>query len=258
MTDNMRLPATPSMRLDGKRALVTGASSGIGFAAAAALAEAGAEVVMVARSEARLHRACETICAAGFAARHSVLDITDTVASADFVAGQEPFDVLINAAGFAQHSAATETAAEDFDAVYAVNVRGAYFISTAVARALMARGRAGSIIHISSQMAHVGGVDRAVYCSSKHAVEGFVKAMAIEWGPHGIRINTVCPTFVRTPLTEPTFSQPDRVKWIEGKIKLGRVAEVEDMMGPVRFLASDAAAMITGTSLLVDGGWTVD
>ena len=105
-------------------------------------------------------------------------------------------------------------------------------------------------------MGHVGGIDRAVYCASKHAVEGMTKAMAIEWGPERIRVNTLCPTFIRTPLTVATFADPDKRAWIESKIKLPRVAEVEDIMGAVVFLASDASAMVTGTSLLVDGGWT--
>ena len=113
-------------------------------------------------------------------------------------------------------------------------------------------------MNISSQMAHVGGIDRAVYCASKHAVEGMVKAMAIEWGKANIRINTICPTFVRTPLTEPTFQNPDRLAWIMDKIKLPRVGEVQDLMGAAVFLASDASAMITGTALKVDGGWTAE
>ena len=127
-----------------------------------------------------------------------------------------------------------------------------------MAKGLIAAGRPGSIINISSQMGHVGGVDRAVYCATKHAVEGFTKAMAIEWGPHGIRVNTICPTFIRTPLTEGTFADPDRRRWLEEKIKLGRVGRVEDIMGAVAFLASDASALVTGTALLVDGGWTAD
>jgi NAD(P)-dependent dehydrogenase (short-subunit alcohol dehydrogenase family) len=151
-----------------------------------------------------------------------------------------------------------DTNPADFDAVMNINMRGAYFAAQAVAKSMIADGRAGSIITISSQMAVVGGVDRAVYCGSKHAVEGFTKAMAIEFGPHRIRVNTICPTFIRTPLTEQTFSRPERVRWIEEKIKLGRVGEVEDIMGGVTFLASDAAALITGTALLIDGGWTAD
>jgi NAD(P)-dependent dehydrogenase (short-subunit alcohol dehydrogenase family) len=151
---------------------------------------------------------------------------------------------------------AIDTPAEDYDAIMGANVRGAYFISRNVAKGLIEAGRPGSIINISSQMGHVGGIERAVYSASKHAVEGFTKSMAIEWGPHGVRINTLCPTFIRTPLTEATFQRPERLAWIKDKIKLERVGEVEDIMGPTVFLASDASALITGTHLLVDGGWT--
>ena len=144
----------------------------------------------------------------------------------------------------------------DFDAVFAVNVRGAYFLTRSVARGLIAAGRPGSLINISSQMGHVGGIDRAVYAASKHAVEGFTKSMAIEWGPSGIRVNTICPTFIRTPLTEQTFADPKRVAWMADKIKLGRVGLVEDIMGAAVYLASDASALVTGSALMVDGGWT--
>jgi len=123
---------------------------------------------------------------------------------------------------------------------------------------LIGSKKSGSLINISSQMGHVGGIDRAVYSASKHAVEGFTKAMAIEWGPHQIRVNTICPTFVRTALTKSTFDNVERKRWIEEKIKLGRICEVEDIMGAVVFLASEASAMITGTALMVDGGWTAD
>ena len=140
--------------------------------------------------------------------------------------------------------------------MFAVNVRGAYFLTRSVARGLIAAGRPGSLINISSQMGHVGGIDRSVYAASKHAVEGFTKSMAIEWGPSGIRVNTICPTFIRTPLTEQTFADPKRVEWIADKIKLGRVGLVEDIMGAAVYLASDASALVTGSALMVDGGWT--
>jgi len=107
-------------------------------------------------------------------------------------------------------------------------------------------------------MAHVGGIDRAVYCATKHAVEGFTKSMAIEWGQHGIRVNTICPTFIKTPLVEQTLQDPERLAWIEEKIKLNRLGEIEDIMGAAVFLASDASALVTGTSLRVDGGWTAE
>src|SRR5690606_28718808 len=166
------------------------------------------------------------------------------------------FEILVNSAGLARHGPALETTPADFDAVASVNLRGAYFLTRAVAKRLIEAGRSGSLINISSQMAHVGGIDRAVYSATKHAIEGFTKSMAIEWGRFGIRVNTICPTFIRTPLAEQTFSNPERVRWIEEKIKLGRIGELEDIMGPVIFLASDASAMITGTALMVDGGWT--
>jgi NAD(P)-dependent dehydrogenase (short-subunit alcohol dehydrogenase family) len=139
-----------------------------------------------------------------------------------------------------------------------VNVRAAYFLTRNVAKGLIAAAKGGSLINLSSQMGHVGGVDRSVYCATKHALEGMTKAMAIEWGPNGIRVNTLCPTFIRTPLAEQTLAIPERRAWIENMIKLGRVGEIEDLMGPVVFLASDASALMTGTSLLIDGGWTAD
>ncbi len=254
----MTLPKTPSFRLDGKRALVAGASSGIGLGCAVALAEAGAEVMLAARNEDRLFAVLADMTATGMTARAVAMDVSDIAATEATVAKEGPFDILVNSAGLAIHSPAIETTEADFDAVANLNIKGAYFLTRAVAKGLIAAGKPGSLINISSQMAHVGGIDRAVYCATKHAVEGFTKAMAIEWGPHRIRVNTLCPTFIRTPLTEPTFSNPDRVKWLMEKIKLGRVGEVTDLMGPVVYLASDASAMMTGTNLLIDGGWTAD
>ena len=252
----MTLPRTSSFRLDGRRALVTGASSGIGRACAVALGEAGAEVTLAARGQAALEETAAEMRAAGMAAETLALNVTDLAAVEAAVAEAGPFDVLVNSAGLARHAPALETTAEDFDAVTAINLRGAFFLARAVARGLAEAGRLGSIVQVSSQMGHVGGPDRAVYCATKHAVEGMTKAMAIEWGPKGIRVNTLCPTFVRTPLTEATFADPERRAWIEEKIALGRVGQVEDLMGAVVFLASDASALVTGTALLVDGGWT--
>jgi len=252
----MKLPVTPSLRLDGRRALVTGASSGIGFGCAAALAEAGAHVVLSARTESTLNDAVSTLTDAGYSAEALVMDISDTDAISNAMKSQAAFDVLVNSAGMAAHSPALETTPEDYQSVMDTNVRGAYFVSVGAAHGMVEQGRGGSVIHISSQMGHVGGVDRAVYCASKHALEGMIKAMAIEWGPHNIRINTICPTFIKTPLTEVTFNNPERVSWIKSKIKLDRIGEVEDIMGAVLYLASDASALITGTSLKIDGGWT--
>ena len=254
----MSLPQTPSFRLDGKRALVAGASSGIGLGAAVALAEAGAEVTLVARRLAPIHALAQALTDKGLKASALPLDITDVAGTEKAVADHGPFDILVNSAGLARHTPALATTLADYDAAMDLNLRAAYFLTRAVAAGLIAAGKPGSLMNISSQMGHVGGPDRAVYCATKHALEGMTKAMAIEWGRQGIRVNTICPTFIRTPLAEQTLAIPERRAWIESMIKLGRVGEIEDVMGPVVFLASDAAGLITGTSLLVDGGWTAD
>jgi 2-deoxy-D-gluconate 3-dehydrogenase len=252
----MTLPRTPSLDLTGKRALVTGASSGIGLGCAVALAEAGAHVVCAARRADVLQASVDEMAAQGWSVAALTLDQSDV--DAVEAAFDAPFDIVLNSAGLARHSAAVDTTPEDFDAVMGINLRGAYFLSSCAARVLIQAGRPGSIIHISSQMGHVGGPERAVYCASKHGLEGMVKAMAVEWGKAGIRINTICPTFIRTPLTQPTFEDPDKRAWVMDKIKLPRVGEVEDIMGAALYLASDASAMVTGTSMLIDGGWTAD
>jgi len=254
----MELPVTPSFRLDGRRAIVTGASSGIGLGAAAALAQAGAEVVLVARKAAELEAVAEAIRAAGGKAEARACDITDLAATAAMVAEAGPFDVMVNSAGLARHAPALNTTPEDYDAAMNLNLKAAYFLTREVARGMIAAGIRGSLINVSSQMGHVGGPDRAVYCANKHALEGMTKAMALEWAPQGVRVNTLCPTFIRTPLGEQTLAIPERKAWILSKIKLGRVGEIEDLMGPVVFLASDASAMVTGTHLIVDGGWTAE
>jgi NAD(P)-dependent dehydrogenase (short-subunit alcohol dehydrogenase family) len=250
----MILPSTPSFSLKGQRALVTGASSGIGQACAVAMAEAGASVVCAARGAERLGETVEAMRSKGWDAQALVLDQADLEALKS--AMQDPFDIIINSAGMARHKPALETLPADFDDVMDVNLRSAYFLSSYAAQAMKAANINGSIIHISSQMGHVGGVDRTVYCASKHALEGMVKSMAIEWGPLGIRINTICPTFIRTPLTQATLDDPERSQWIKDKIKLGRMGEVQDVMGAALYLASDASSLVTGTHVVVDGGWT--
>ncbi len=254
----IEFPKTPKIDLTGKRALVAGASSGIGLAAAAALAAHGAAVTLAARRGDRLRAIADAMIAKGWQAEVLALDISNVGATAQAVAETGPFDILLNAAGLARHGKATETTAADFDAVMAINLRGAYFLTQAVAKGLLAAGRGGSLINVSSQMGHVGGRDRAVYCASKFAVEGFTKAMALELGPNTIRVNTICPTFILTDLTRPTFDDPQKRAWILDKIKLGRVGEVEDIMGAVVYLASDMAALVTGTAMMIDGGWTAD
>ena len=253
----INLPKMPSMSLEGKTAIITGASSGIGQGAAAALAGAGASVICVARGKDRLIETEKALKENGWKVKSQVMDVNHH-SEIQNIFETNKIDIVVNAAGQARHSPAIETKLEDYDAVMDVNLKSAYFISIIAAKSMLKRDICGSIIHISSQMAHVGGVDRAVYSASKHAIEGMVKSMAIEWGTNGIRINSICPTFVRTPLTEPTFQNPDRVSWIKSKIKLGRVAEVSDIMGAVLYLATDLSSMVTGTSIIVDGGWTAE
>jgi NAD(P)-dependent dehydrogenase (short-subunit alcohol dehydrogenase family) len=250
------LPRTPSFRLDGRHALVTGAGRGIGLACAAALAEAGAEVVMTARSADELEAAAGAIRAVGGNARAKALDVTDVAATAAFIAEQGPFRVLVNNAGTNRPAPLLEVTEADYDAVAGLNVKAALFVTQAVAKGLVEAGLEGSIINVSSQMGHVGGPRRAVYCATKHAVEGFTKAMALELGPHRVRVNTICPTFIRTAMTEPTFRDPAMRAMIEEKVALGRAGTVEDVMGAVLFLAGDASALMTGSALMLDGGWT--
>jgi NAD(P)-dependent dehydrogenase (short-subunit alcohol dehydrogenase family) len=252
----MALPVSPSFSLVGRRALVAGASSGIGAACAVALARAGAHVFLSARRAIELNKLVGELQTEGLQASALVMDVSNVSQTQELVDTHGPFDVLVNSAGLARHGTAIDTQATDFDAVMNLNVRGAYFLTQAVAKGLLAHGKPGSLINISSQMAHIGGQDRAVYCASKHAVEGFTKAMSIEWGKQGIRVNTICPTFVLTELTAATFADPEKRAWIDSKIKLNRVGSVQDVMGAVVYLACDASSLVTGSSLKVDGGWT--
>lgn len=247
-----------SFRLDGKRALVSGAGRGIGLGAAQALAAHGASVVLLARTATEIDSAAAAIRQGGGNATAFALDVTRTEEVARFVEREGPFDVLINNAGTNRPAPLTEVTGEDFDAIFDLNVRAAFFTAQAVARGLLAAGRPGSIINISSQMGHVGAANRTVYCASKHAMEGFTKAMAIELGPRGIRVNTICPTFVETELTAGYFADPDFRTSVLSKIKTGRLATVGDIVGAIVFLASDASAMITGAPLMIDGGWTAE
>jgi NAD(P)-dependent dehydrogenase (short-subunit alcohol dehydrogenase family) len=254
----VELTKTPSFRLDGRRALVTGAGRGIGLACASALADAGAHITLAARTSQEIEEAAEAIRARGQPAEPLTLDVRDVEATAKTIAAQAPFDILINNAGTNRPAPFVDVKVEDFDFVFGLNVRAAYFVAQAVARNLVAAKKPGAIINMSSQMGHVGGPTRTVYCATKHAMEGFTKAMAIDLAPHKIRVNTIAPTFIETPMTRPFFQneafRTDTLK----RIKLGRLGQLEDLTGAVVFLASDAAALMTGTSLVVDGGWTAE
>jgi NAD(P)-dependent dehydrogenase (short-subunit alcohol dehydrogenase family) len=252
------LTRTPSFRLDGKRALVTGAGRGIGLAAASALADAGAEVTLAARTVKEIEEAAEAIRSRGQKAAHLALDVRDVNAVKEAIAERSPFEILVNNAGTNRPAPFVDVKIEDFDFVFSLNVRAAYFVAQAVARRLIDAGRGGAIINMSSQMGHVGGPTRTVYCATKHAMEGFTKAMAIELAPHKIRVNTLAPTFIETPMTRPFFQNQTFREDTLRRIKLGRLGQLEDLTGAIVFLASDAAALMTGSSLVVDGGWTAE
>lgn len=252
------LPQTPSFRLDGKRALVTGAGRGIGLACAAAMASAGAAVTLLARSSGEVEAGAAAIRAAGGTADAVACDVRDTASFRAMLAARPAYDILLNNAGTNRPAGFLDVTEDEFDTVLDLNLRAAFFVAQGVAQGMVAAGRRGSIIHVSSQMGHVGGARRSVYCASKHAVEGLTKAMAIDLAPHGIRVNTIAPTFIETPMTRPYLADAAFRESVLAKIKLGRLGQVEDVMGPVVFLASDASALMTGTSVVIDGGWTAD
>lgn len=259
MTDTPQhpsLPAMPSWRLDQRRALVTGAGRGIGLAAAVALAQAGAHVTLAARSEEELRLACEAIRQRGGQCDYLVLDVTDSGAVDRAVCAAEPFHILVNSAGMNRPKELVDLLDEDIDAVLNLNVKSIFYVTRAVVRRLRAAGASGSIINVSSQMGVVGSPRRTLYCASKHAIEGMTKALAWELGTSGIRVNTLCPTFVETAFTADMFKDREFGDWVRSRIALGRVGRTDEMMGAVVFLASDASSLMTGSALMLDGGWT--
>jgi NAD(P)-dependent dehydrogenase (short-subunit alcohol dehydrogenase family) len=252
----IELPKSPRCSLDGRRALVTGAGRGIGLAAAAALAEAGAHVTLCARTASEITAVADAIRSRQRQADTLVLDVVDTNAVQDALVAREPFDILVNNAGTNRPKPFFDVTMDDYEAVLNLNLKAAFFVARAVAARMVAAKSKGSIIHMSSQMGHVGGIQRSLYCASKWALEGLSKAIALELAPHGVRSNTIAPTFIETPLTKPFLADEAFRRSVTAQISLGRLGTVEDLMGAILFLASDASALITGTSIVVDGGWT--
>lgn len=250
----MSLPITPPFRLDGQRALVTGASKGIGRAGAVALAAAGAEVVLAARSLSEMEQTVAELAAAGLSAKARALDVTDRAAVRALVAAEGPFDALLNNAGTNIREPFLEVQDASVDTLLDLNIRAMFTVAQAVAQGMAEAGKAGAILNLSSVNGHVAGANRSVYTATKHAVEGMTKAMAFELGPKGIRVNAICPGFVETPLTRPVLQDPKFRDRVVRSMPLGRVMQVEDIMGAVVFLLSPASVMVTGASLVIDGG----
>jgi len=254
----VELTKTASFRLDGRRALVTGAGRGIGLTAAAALAEAGAHVTLCARTTREIEEAANAIRARGQQADALTLDVTDVEATRKALGARAPYQVLVNNAGMNRPKMLPDVTIDDFDTIMGLNVRAAFFMAQTVAMRLLNENLPGSIINISSQMGHVGAARRTVYCTSKHAMEGFTKAMAVELAPHNIRVNSLGPTFLETPMTKPFFENKAFRDEVLGKIKLGRLGQLEELTGAIVFLASDASSLMTGSALVLDGGWTAE
>ncbi|MBS7541214.1 SDR family NAD(P)-dependent oxidoreductase [Ancylobacter lacus] len=248
--------AAPPFRLDGRRVLVTGAGRGIGLAIARACAASGAEVTLCARSADEIGAAAEALRGEGLKAEALPADVTDVAGFAALIAALPAFDAFVNNAGTNRPKPLADVTVEDYDAVLGLNLRSAIFAAKAVTARMIEAGRGGSVINMSSQMGHVGAASRTLYCASKWGLEGFTRALAVELAPHRIRVNTICPTFVETPMTEPYFRDPAFRAEVLGKIPLGRVGRVEEVAAAAVFLASEAAALMTGSALMLDGGWT--
>jgi NAD(P)-dependent dehydrogenase (short-subunit alcohol dehydrogenase family) len=253
-------PLLAAFRLDGRTALVTGAGAGIGAATAAALAEAGAEVYLASRQPDGTEDVAQQIRTAGGRAHALPCDVTQSARVRELVAGLPSLDIVVNNAGTNIPQPFTEVSDEQLDFMSDLNVRATFVVSQAAVQKMLEdpqrREKGGVVINMTSQMGHIGSPGRTVYCMNKHAVEGLTKAMAIELAPQGIRVNSVAPTFVDTPLIRRLIDTPEKHDFVLSRIPMGRMATVQDIAAAVLYLASPAAAMVTGTCLKVDGGWT--
>jgi len=253
-----RLPDLLAHRLDGQHAIVTGGGRGIGRAGALALAARGAGVTVVARTRPELEETAAAVAELGRAAHVAVADVTDpdaVEAAVEAAFGQGSASICVNAAGLNRPGPTAQLDLADWDAVIDTNLRGTFLVARAVGRRLLEARRPGRIVNISSQMGSVGYPGRAAYCASKHAVNGLTKALAVEWARDGVTVNAVAPTFVETPMTAPMFADEEFREDVLRRLPAGRIGTVDDVVGAVAFLASSAAALITGHTLLVDGGW---
>lgn len=213
---------------------------------------------LIARTTAETQALADALQQEGADAAAVQLDMLDLNAVRSFFAEQQAFDILVNNAGTNRPKPLGEVTVDDYDAVMNLNVRSCYFAAQAAAKAMIAAGIPGSLIHIGSQMGHVGGPNRTLYCASKWALEGMNKAMALDLAPHRVRSNIIAPTFIETTLTRPFFEDAAFKASVLEKIKLGRIGQPEDLMGAVLYLASDASALMTGATMLIDGGWTAE
>ncbi|MBO23288.1 MAG: 3-oxoacyl-ACP reductase [Rhodospirillaceae bacterium] len=248
---------SPSQRLDGLVAVVTGAGRGLGRGIALALADAGAELVLVSRTQSDLDEVAKRVQEMGGSASTIVCDVTNAAQVTERIEGLERIDILMNNAGANIPEPFVDVTEEHLDFLLNINVKSMFLVAQAAARRMLAGGRGGSIIHMSSQMGHVGSPNRTNYCATKHAVEGMSKAIAAELAPENIRSNCIGPTFIETPMTKPMFENPDFREFVMDRILMGRLGKISDVTGAVVFLASPASELITGASLTIDGGWTV-